>query len=246
MKKNIREWKDTTDSTRKPQKNPLLTTLISRRYLKQPLLGVAATAAPLLGGEETAAGAAPASLADEPMVDDATVQAWLAKAGSPGEADEGTTSTTDRTKLPMWWATHTGELGICKWLHDNGAAADITKANADRNTPMHAACGNGRLPVCKWLFEVGAAKDITKANNYGVTPMYIACRNGHLSVCEWLFEVGAAKGITKVDIDGTTPILIACFKGHLSVCKWLFEVGAAADISKVDNNGATPMYIACH
>ena len=126
----------------------------------------------------------------------------------------------------MTWASQKGELGVCKWLYDNGAAEDVTKANNDGRTPMWIACQNGHLSVCKWLFEVGAAADITKANDYGTTPMHIVCENGHLSVCEWLFEVGATADITKVTSMGLTPMHVACLKGQLSVCKWLVFTGA--------------------
>ena len=114
-----------------------------------------------------------------------------------------------------------GELNVCKWLYDNGAAEDITKANSRGFTPMHRACEGGHLSVCQWLFEVGAAGDITKASNHGVTPMHRACDGGHLSVCQWLFGVGAAGDITKTDEFGSTPMHMACQRGHLSVCQWL-------------------------
>jgi hypothetical protein len=146
---------------------------------------------------------------------------------------------------PMGYACGKGELNVCKWLHNHGAAPDISTENWLGMTPMFIACQEGHLSVCKWLFEVGAAADITKAASYGFIPMWCACMEGHLSVCKWLFEVGAAADITKVSNNGTTPMFMACEQGHLSVCKWLFEVGAAADITKANNVGETPMYIAC-
>ena len=81
---------------------------------------------------------------------------------------------------PLARGCYKGELNVCKWLYDNGAAEDITKANSSRlnmkiwrtynnfgSTPMHRACKGGHLLVCQWVFEVGAAGDITKTNNYG-------------------------------------------------------------------------------
>ena len=72
---------------------------------------------------------------------------------------------------PMARGCYKGELNVCKWLYDNGAAEDITKANNSGFTPMYFACKGGHLLVCQWLFEVGAAEDITKANIDGDTPM---------------------------------------------------------------------------
>ena len=70
---------------------------------------------------------------------------------------------------PMARGCYKGELNVCKWLYDNGAAEDITKANNDGFTPMHGACDGGHLSVCQWLFEVGAAGDIAKTNDEGYT-----------------------------------------------------------------------------
>ena len=84
---------------------------------------------------------------------------------------------------PMARGCYKGELNVCKWLYDNGAAEDITKTNDIIFTPMHGACYGGHLSVCRWLFEVGAAGDITKTDHGGFTPMHWACGGGHLSVC---------------------------------------------------------------
>ena len=118
------------------------------------------------------------------MADEATARAWLAQKGF-AEGDLRSEITIHNYEwFPMLTACYEGELGVCKWLHNNGAAADITKAKNTGVTPMYVACQEGHLPVCKWLFEVGAAADIIKANNDGTTPMYVACQEGHLSVCK--------------------------------------------------------------
>ena len=74
---------------------------------------------------------------------------------------------------PLARGCYKGELNVCKWLYDNGAAEDITKAYNHGVTPMHRACYGGHLSVCQWLFEVGAAGDITKTDDDGDTPMHI-------------------------------------------------------------------------
>ena len=111
---------------------------------------------------------------EEPMADEPTARAWLAEEGF-AEGDLRSEITIDDCEwFPMLDACYEGELGVCKWLHNNGAAADITKADNNGATPMWIACQNGHLSVCKWLFEVGAAADITKANNNGATPTFFA------------------------------------------------------------------------
>ena len=92
---------------------------------------------------------------------------------------------------PMVRSCYKGELEVCKWLYENGAAEYITKANNGGITPMLWACAEGHLPI-----EVGAVRDITRGDKRGVTPMWIACQEGHLALCKWMLEVGAAEDIT--------------------------------------------------
>ena len=125
------------------------------------------------------------------MADEATARAWLAEEGFAEGDLRSKITIDDYDWFPMLDACYEGELGVCKWLHNNGAAADITKANNNGVTPMYIACFKGHLSVCKWLFEVGAAADISKAANNGWTPMMIACDRDELIPCKWLVRVGA-------------------------------------------------------
>ena len=73
---------------------------------------------------------------EEPMVDGATARAWLAREGF-AEGDLRSAKTVDgyKGRFPMAWACQEGELGMCKWLHENGAAADITNVYTDGASP---------------------------------------------------------------------------------------------------------------
>ena len=102
---------------------------------------------------------------------------------------------------PMARGCYKGELNVCKWLYDNGAADHITKTHIYGSTPMHWACDGGHLSVCQWLFEVGAAGDITKTDNEGDNPMHRACFGGHLSVCQWLILNSALNDPTSEQVD---------------------------------------------
>ena len=73
---------------------------------------------------------------EEPMADEATARAWLAQKGF-AEGDLRSEITVHNYEwFPMLTACYEGELGVCKWLHNNGAAADITKAANNGGTPM--------------------------------------------------------------------------------------------------------------
>ena len=167
--------------------------------------------------------------------------AWLRYQGF----DEGNLRQVQKTidgptTWPMARACEKGDLKICQWLYDNGAAEDIMRSN-DYFTPMLWASIRGHLSVCKWLYKMGASADVTRPNCGGITPMHWAAEYGHLSVCKFLFQVSTAEIATKEDDSGRTPMFNACAGGHLLVCEWLFEVGAAKDIAKADQEGNTPM-----
>ena len=78
------------------------------------------------------------------IFDDRTAQAWLKQEGFAdgdlrSEITENEGSFDEKTMCPMACSSQKGELGMCKWLHENGAAADITRANNFGVTPMWPA-----------------------------------------------------------------------------------------------------------
>ena len=183
----------------------------------------------------------------DPVAEEQAVRAWVVEQGFE-EGDlrsDRWIEAIEEEVTPMGNACFEGELNVCKWLFDHGAADDITVEHGTDHSPMQLACSRGHLAVCQWLVKMGAAEDITKCDDVGTTPMETACRCGHLSVCEWLFKMGAAEHISKAAMDGWTPMLSACGGGYLSVCEWLYKVGAAEDISRANDHGDTPMFRAC-
>jgi hypothetical protein len=56
---------------------------------------------------------------------------------------------------PMFRACEGGDLEVCEWLRQHGAAQDVTRANNGGLTPMLRACVNRRVPVCQWLLRLG-------------------------------------------------------------------------------------------
>ena len=132
-----------------------------------------------------------------------------------------------RCLTPMAYACFKGELKVCKWLYNHGAAEDVTKEDEVHRTPMLFACWMGHLSVCKWLYKVGGGENMLKAiSTRKWCAMHFASKNGHLSVCKWLFKMNSGKGISKRNIGGQTPMRLAYIFDHLSICKWLVLNGA--------------------
>lgn len=145
---------------------------------------------------------------------------------------------------PMARACDKGQLGVCKWLYDNGV--DIHTENDHGFTCMHKAGFSGHLHICKWLLEKGGRGQLTKKNHSGLTPLSLACGKGYLDVCQWFSDVGGVRDIIAKDSKyGATAMVRACEGGHLLMCKWLVEVGACPDVSMANELGDTPMLVSC-
>jgi len=70
-----------------------------------------------------------------------------------------TTSGTGDASFPMYQAALYGHLDVCKWLHRNGASADIRRTNSKGFTPLGAAiageCKDSRN-ITRWFILNGA------------------------------------------------------------------------------------------
>ena len=191
------------------------------------------------------------------------IRRWLKKHGfAPGdlrsEVQIRNVDLGNMSQSPMAKACSLGDLKVCQWLYENGAAEDVTKANKgefneEGFTPMLWACRGGHLSVCKWLYKSGAAAHISKAGCDGyhgspseraLLPIFVACRRGHLSVCKWLLKMGAVTDVSKAVGKGSSLMHTACAAGQLHVCKWLLKLGTTVDVTKANDLGETPMFSA--
>jgi len=127
----------------------------------------------------------------------------------------------------LYEAAFAGELQVCRFLFDHGAASTVCTKNSWGQTPMFAACQGGHLDVAKWLFCAGAAVDVRTTDSDGMTPMFAACAFGHLTVAKWLFKVGAAPDIILQTRFGTPPLRYTLRNNNLLVVQWLLLQGAA-------------------
>jgi hypothetical protein len=87
---------------------------------------------------------------------------------------------------PMFRACQNGNLLVCKWLYEVGAAEDITKADFYGNTPIHAACMSGHLSVCKLLIFNGALNE-TNSQHVRENIVFRDFKDASLSLISKLF-----------------------------------------------------------
>eukprot|EP00617_Octactis_speculum_P026245 CAMPEP_0185754860 /NCGR_PEP_ID=MMETSP1174-20130828/13446_1 /TAXON_ID=35687 /ORGANISM="Dictyocha speculum, Strain CCMP1381" /LENGTH=85 /DNA_ID=CAMNT_0028433237 /DNA_START=101 /DNA_END=354 /DNA_ORIENTATION=+ len=81
--------------------------------------------------------------------DEDNIQAWLLQAGfQPGDL-RSEQLMKGKSRCPMAWACQNGQLSVCQWLFEMGAARDICRANDEGTTPMMWACLQGHLSVCR-------------------------------------------------------------------------------------------------
>ena len=122
------------------------------------------------------------------------MRAWLKKEGFQ-EGDLRSANSRNCEYLhPMGHACYKGELNVCKWLFEVGAAADITKATNHGTTPMRAASDENHIPVQQWLALKGA---LTSDNANGHTDDAIIRRNipdadQRTALLEWAMELVTA------------------------------------------------------
>jgi len=170
------------------------------------------------------------------MIDPA---AWLRARGFNPDGDLCKTvkskrsrySTLIKTSTAMCEAARAGELSVCRFLCEHGAASTISVPDSPQEcTPVLLACQGGHLEVAQWLVELGGTGDIRTADICDQTPFLLACVGGHLEVAQWLFGTGAAGDINEQTTDeygqSMTLMYSACRGGHLDLVKWLYSLGA--------------------
>ena len=107
------------------------------------------------------------------------------------DVEEGSINNYKDIRTPMAFACFLGDLPMCIYLYNHGAAGDVTCEDAD-NTPMSKACngfnGVSHLHVMKWLFRHGAQGDIRRLNSCGQTVL-ANCED--VPTMQWLISQGA-------------------------------------------------------
>ena len=127
-------------------------------------------------------------------------------------------------------------------LHELGAAASLSLADIDGETPAHNAAGNGHEGCLRVLHELGAAASLSAADTDGSCPAHHAALNGHGGCLRVLHELGAAASLSAADIDGDTPAHNAASNGHEGCLCVLHELGAAASLAATAIDGETPAH----
>eukprot|EP00900_Chrysochromulina_parva_P019597 jgi/Chrpa1/27639/Chrysochromulina_OHIO_Genome00026523-RA len=143
---------------------------------------------------------------------------------------------------PAHFAAMKGKESCLHALHELGAAASLSAADAKGMTPAHLAAMEGHECCLHVLHELGAAASLSAAAAFGWTPAHLAAMKGHESCLHALHELGAAASLVAAAADGRTPAHLAAMKGHESCLHALHELGAAASLVAAAADGSTPLH----
>ena len=132
----------------------------------------------------------------------------------------------------MFEACREGELGVCKWLVENGSPLR-TASRPFKQSNLLVACAGGHLRVVSWLLGHEAVRtDVRTKDSNGWTPLFAACEVGDLKLAQVLYEAGAAGDLRERCNDGRTPMVISyCLIVPLWACM-LSKINASSVRSK--------------
>jgi uncharacterized protein len=150
-------------------------------------------------------------------------------APSPAEIN----ALNERYQLSPWLLAFTrGDLGIIRWLADQGA--DLTQTGRCGESLCQIAARFGHLAAIHWLSELGAKPDVL--DEFGNSPLREASEWNHVECVAALIRLGAA-------VEGENqeqPIHIA---RSLETIKTLVDLGGA-DVNAIDGCGDWPLKLA--
>ncbi len=113
-----------------------------------------------------------------------SVQGWLAKRGR--DADKYIDLPDKSGYTPILYASRTGDVELCRFLLDNGAAVSRTTPGLQQSCLQRAA-SSGSIAVVSLLLERGANPDHRDVT--GATALDMALKMDHRAVAELLGRV---------------------------------------------------------
>ncbi|CAA9990380.1 conserved Plasmodium protein, unknown function [Plasmodium knowlesi strain H] len=87
-------------------------------------------------------------------------------------------------ETPLWCASISNHLEVCKYILTHGALPNLTIAKKKHDSPLHAASMMGNFEVVKLLIEYGA--DVSCLDSNLLEPVHYASFEGHKGIVKYL------------------------------------------------------------
>ncbi|GAB68468.1 hypothetical protein PCYB_133420 [Plasmodium cynomolgi strain B] len=101
-------------------------------------------------------------------------------------------------ETPLWCASMSNHLHICKYFLTHGALPNVTTQDKNYDSPLHAASMIGNLEIVKLLIEYGA--DVSCLDSNQLEPIHYAAFEGHKGIVKYLIWKQIRKAVnTKME-----------------------------------------------
>ncbi|CDZ96517.1 palmitoyltransferase akr1 [Phaffia rhodozyma] len=141
----------------------------------------------------------------------------------------------DQNVTSLHWAAINAQLGVCRYLLENGA--DVDPIGGDLlATPLQWAARNGHLYVLHLLISYGA--DPALSDSQGFNTLHLVTHSS--MVMPLLFILHQPLAVDAKDSDGHTALMWAAYQGDAISVDLLLR-HSASPLTK-DNNGLSPLH----
>jgi ankyrin repeat protein len=103
---------------------------------------------------------------------------------------------------PLHLASFFGNLGVARFLIEQGADANARAKDQMKVTPLHSAAARNQVEISKLLISNHADVNAKQENDF--TPLHAAAQSGNIELAQLLLEHGALESARLQ--DGRTPI----------------------------------------
>ena len=109
---------------------------------------------------------------------------------------------------------------------DFSTLEDLTKPDADGNTPLHRACRLRKYRILNWILNdssFGNELDVNSINNKHETPLFCACKSGAIDCVKCIFQSQPNLNVAISNKHNESILFEACKRGHDNIVQYLLD-----------------------